>query len=297
MKPDRRATSQSGMGIIQDTGLNGLPRIVLTHSSGASVEIYRHGAHVTAWKNEGGENLLFLSRESRFERSHPIRGGIPVVFPQFSDEGALPKHGFARTNEWALVKNGQLSDGTVFATLRLEENPDTIRIWPHRFALEYSVRLSDALAVRLSVTNTGDNPFRFQIALHTYFQVADIRLIAMLGLRGIELVDGLRQNVREKETRERIAFEGETDRVYVQAPNRLILSDAGHHRELYIEKSGMNDVVIWNPWIDKSVKMEDFGDDEYQRMVCVETGNIAVPIVLSPGARWEGATKFSVGSE
>lgn len=297
MKPARRMTSQSGIGIIQDTGLNGLPRIVLTHSSGASVELYRHGAHVTAWKNEGGENLLFLSRDSWFDRGHPIRGGIPIVFPQFGDQGSLPKHGFARTSEWALAKSGQLSDGTVFATLRLESNPDTLQIWPHRFMLEYSVRLSDTLAVRLSVANAGDTPVQFQTALHTYFQVADIRQVAVLGLRGIELMDSLRQNVREKETRDRINFEGEIDRVYVQAPNRLILSDAGHHRSLQIDKNGINDVVVWNPWIEKSRKMEDFGDDEYQRMVCVETGNIAVPIELKPGARWEGATKFSVRSE
>jgi len=59
----------------------------------------------------------------------------------------------------------------------------------------------------------------------------------------------------------------------------------------------MNDAVVWNPWSDKSQRMEDFGDDEYMRMVCVETGNIVAPVELNPGARWAGATVFSVAED
>jgi D-hexose-6-phosphate mutarotase len=32
---------------------------------------------------------------------------------------------------------------------------------------------------------------------------------------------------------------------------------------------------VWNPWIDKSIAMADFGDDEYHQMLCVETANAA----------------------
>ena len=28
--------------------------------------------------------------------------------------------------------------------------------------------------------------------------------------------------------------------------------------------------MVWNPWIDKSKAMADFGDDEYKEMICAE---------------------------
>ena len=42
-------------------------------------------------------------------------------------------------------------------------------------------------------------------------------------------------------------------------------------RKIVVEKSGSLSTVVWNPWTAKSARMSDFGDDEYQRMLCVET--------------------------
>ncbi len=297
MQSFQRPVSQYDPGVIQDTGVNGLPRIVLAHPSGARVELYTHGAHITSWKTARGDELLFLSRKSRFKPDCPIRGGIPLVFPQFGNTGPLPQHGLARTGEWALVDSGMTPAGEVFVTLRLEADAGTLRLWPFRFALEYSVRLTDALAVRLTVTNTSGVPFQFQAALHTYFQIADISRTAVIGLKDTELIDSLRADIQEREKRERITFDYETDRIYVKAPDSLQVSDGGNRRSVHIEKHGMNDAVVWNPWSGKSQRMEDFGDDEYLRMVCVETGNIVAPVELNPGARWAGATMFSVAED
>lgn len=46
---------------------------------------------------------------------------------------------------------------------------------------------------------------------------------------------------------------------------------------------------VWNPWVDKSKAMADFGDDEYQGMLCIEpavAGSGAV--TLAPGKTWAG---------
>lgn len=293
MASSRQPISDGKAGVVQDGGGDGMDRIVLAHPSGARAELCRHGAHVTSWKNACGEELLFLSRKSWFEPGRPIRGGIPIVFPQFCDDGPLPKHGFARTSEWALVDGGTTPAGEVFATLRLEANAETLALWPFRFTLEYSVLLSDRLVVRLAAANTDDRSFQFQAAFHTYFRVGDIRRTDVVGLHGLEFSDSLRAGARGRESRERVAFAGETDRIYIGAPDALAIHDGVLGRTFSIAKHGLADVVVWNPWRDKARRMEDFGDDEYQSMVCVETGNIVAPVTLAPAGRWEGATALS----
>ncbi|MHB0912484.1 MAG: D-hexose-6-phosphate mutarotase [Armatimonadota bacterium] len=260
-----------------------MPRVVLTHSSGASAEVYLHGAHITSWK-VGEREMLFMSEKSHFAPGKPIRGGIPVIFPQFG-AGELPQHGFARISEWELEGAELTDDGDVAVNLQLTES----ELWPHPFALRLGVLLgADSLMVRMRVKNTGSAPFPFQAVLHTYFAVEDIRETAVRGLTGVTYVDDtLAGNPREVEERQEIRFSGETDRIYVDTPNKLSVNG------VTIEKSGMPDVVVWNPWIDKSKRMEDFGDDEYPRMVCVETGAIEPPLTLDPGGVWEGSTVFT----
>lgn len=51
--------------------------------------------------------------------------------------------------------------------------PDSTKaLWPYKFGLLYSVTLDkDSLNTTLVVTNDGDEPFDFQILLHTYFNI------------------------------------------------------------------------------------------------------------------------------
>ncbi|MBA0730886.1 hypothetical protein Golax_023100 [Gossypium laxum] len=44
-------------------GVNGLEEIILREARGSSAEVYLHGGHVTSWKNEHGEELLFVSTD------------------------------------------------------------------------------------------------------------------------------------------------------------------------------------------------------------------------------------------
>jgi glucose-6-phosphate 1-epimerase len=274
-------------------GNNGLPKMDLTHPSGASAEIYLHGAHVTSWKNHRGEELFFVSRESHFAPGKPIRGGIPVIFPQFGG-GPLPPHGLARISEWLPEQAGVEKDGPVKALLRLSESPVTLELWPHPFVLELGVALdSHTLNIACRVRNTGEEPFDYYAVLHTYFRVADIRRAAVHGLAGVTYIDSLRDDLREVEVRAAVNFAEETDRIYVDAPDILRLEDEGNARAFTIEKRGMPDVVVWNPWIAKAQRMPDFGDDEYQWMVCVETGNMARPRELDAGDEWYGETTFT----
>jgi len=60
--------------------------------------------------------------------------------------------------------------------------------------------------------------------------------------------------------------------------------DPQYQRKIRIEKEGSRSTVVWNPWIVNAQQMPDFGNDEYLRMVCVESGNVASnPVKLPPG--------------
>jgi glucose-6-phosphate 1-epimerase len=278
------------------TGRGDLAKVNLIHSSGASAEVYLHGGHVVSWKNRSGEELFFVSRESCFLPDRPIRGGIPIIFPQFGG-GVLPAHGIARTSEWTVAKTEVTPSGDVSLELVLASDQKTRFLWPHDFTMRIRVVLcADSLQVRLAVENSGRERFDFQAVLHTYFRVEDIRKCTVRGLEMVDLIDSLVACAKSKEMRSSIRFEEETDRIYVRTPDSLQIDDEGRGHRISIEKRGMADVVVWNPWIDKSKRMSDFGDDEYLEMVCVETGVIAVPIRLAPGENWAGETVFSISA-
>jgi glucose-6-phosphate 1-epimerase len=278
--------------IEQVAGNGGLPKVVLAHASGATAEVYLHGAHVTSFVPAGGREVLMMSREAVFAPATPIRGGIPVIFPQFSGQGPLPAHGFARVHPWTLVEAGE-ADGDVCVTLRLTPTPAITALWPHDFVADFTLRLAaDRLAVTFGVMNSGAAPFDFQAVLHTYFAIADIAATRVRGLQGTTYLDSLR-DTRETEAAPAITFTAETDRIYLATPDRLAIDDGT--RTIDIAKRGMPDVVVWNPWIAKSQRLADFGDDDYLRMVCVETGAIAPALTLAPGAQWTGETGIRVG--
>jgi hypothetical protein len=46
-------------------------------------------------------------------------------------------------------------------------------------------------------------------------------------------------------------------------PHTQIL-DAGSGTSVCVTKAGFPDAVVWNPWVDKSAAMGDFGDEEYK---------------------------------
>lgn len=233
-----------------------------------------------------------MSRESRFEAGVPIRGGIPVVFPQFSDRGPLPKHGFARTLPWEVVESGIAPGGAARATLRLTDDGATREMWPHRFRADLVVTLEEGLEATLRITNTGEDPFAFTSALHTYYRVGDVRQATVQGLEGSRFTGTPEMAAMDPDGILRIRRE--TDGVYTGVGNRLRIVDPSLGRTLEVEKEGFADAVVWNPWVERARALDDFGDEEYLTMLCVEPANIVVPTRLSPGEVWSGTQKVRV---
>ena len=53
--------------------------------------------------------------------------------------------------------------------------------------------------------------------------------------------------------------------------------------------------MVWNPWLEKAIKMGDLGDDGYLNMLCVESCNAADDVVIvPPGKSHRLSVRYSV---
>jgi len=83
------------------------------------------------------------------------------------------------------------------------------------------------------------------------------------------------------------------DKVYLSAPQKIVIIDHEKKRTFVLRKEGLPDVVVWNPWDKKAKAMPDFGDDEYKNMLCVGAAAIEKPITLKSGEEWLGKQEIS----
>jgi len=272
-------------------GMNGLPKVILAGPQGARAEIYLHGAHLTSWIPAGGEERIFLSRASEFSPAAAIRGGVPVIFPQFSGLGPLPKHGFARKMDWEYVNAG-LRGADAHAEFLLVDTQSTRSLWPHPFSARLAVTLgAQELEIALSIENNSSEPFAFTAALHTYLAVADVRRSVIEGLEGKSYIDSAGGNVEKVQSERYLAFDEEVDRLYRNVSGRLTLKEEGPR--LAIQAQGFADVVVWNPWVEKGAALVDLEPEGYRRMLCVEAAAASSPVTVPPAGRWSGAQSLS----
>jgi glucose-6-phosphate 1-epimerase len=277
------------MSVIEMPGAGGLRRLVMSHPDGGSAEVYLHGAHITSWTPARGAEWLFLSRSARFNAMEPIRGGIPVVFPQFAERGSLPKHGLLRTMPWIWTNPDETDGDSCRVELEVMDTDATRALWPHRFRARLTVELgSDDLTVALDVQNTDEMPCSFTAALHSYFRVDDVRRAAVAGLQGSRYLDKPAGMQERTQIDPLVGVGGELDRVYRQAPHVVSLIDDAAGRELRVAAEGFDDVVVWNPWQQLAAELQDLGAGEYLHMLCIEAAQAVDPIELAPGASWRG---------
>jgi glucose-6-phosphate 1-epimerase len=261
-------------------GRGELPMIEVS-TAWSTAEIYLHGAHVTHFQKKGDAPLLFLSQCSRFGQNEPIRGGIPVIFPWFGPREGMPQHGFARLKAWELKEVAPAADGSVSVRFYLPEYPEASAFPP--FTVEYVVTVNESLGLELLITNKSkDEAFTFEDCLHTYFEVEDISSVSVTGLKGVTYLDKVANFAEKKEAGDAIKVSSEVDRIYQNTTEKVEIRDEKLRRKITVEKHGSVSTVVWNPWIAKAQQMPDFGNDEYQRMICVESGNVASNSIRLP---------------
>lgn len=243
-------------------GPSGFPAALITtpHSTAA---ITPYGAHLLSCTFASDtHDLLFLSQKAIFKEGTPIRGGIPICWPWFGPDPqkrGRSDHGLARTRMWNVVFATVTPERECLITFELTDTPETYALWPHRFRLTLKLTVGKTLTMELTQ------------ALHTYFSVGDISHTGITGLEGRRYADKT-DGGAEKTQAGPIRIDAETDRVYLEG-NTIILHDETFHRNIRIRSEGSQSTVVWNPWIKICEQKADLAEEDYKKMICIETAN------------------------
>jgi glucose-6-phosphate 1-epimerase len=254
---------------------------------GARLAARPHGGHVVGWTPVGGRERLWLSPLARCGPGEAIRGGIPVIFPQFAGRGPLPKHGVARDREWRLAS----LPGAASWQAVLVDDDATRAIWPHAFALTLTASATgDRLDVVLEVHNPGDAPFTFTAALHGYFALGGPGA-TVHGLGGHRAEDNEQGN--------RVGTVPDGPLVAVEQRDIAVRDVAGPVTlddpvlgPLTLIADGFDSRVLWNPGPDAG--LGDVPPGGAAGFVCIEPAQLT-PVTLAPGQTWTGSQTLRSG--
>ncbi|WP_372809391.1 D-hexose-6-phosphate mutarotase [Litorivivens sp.] len=248
----------------------------------ATVSVY--GAQLLSYCPAAQEDVLWLSDDARFQQGKSIRGGIPLCWPWFGphpNDSDKPAHGFVRNRYWQLTALTRVGDASL-ARFRLSEFDQTL--YQPKLSLELEISVGDSLKVQLTTTNNSQESATVSSALHSYFAISDIGDIQITGLEDKPFRDAVNNNSTCLQ-RGPIRFSGELDRVYQNVDAEICIHDPGLERVISISGTGSQSAVVWNPWVEKSLRLGDMGKDGYRNMVCVETANADQDArTLKPGA-------------
>ena len=277
-------------------GKGGIPMIEV-NTAKASALISIHAGQVLSYIPAGEtEDVLFLSEKAYYQSGKAIKGGVPVCWPWFGpdpEDKGRPGHGFVRNRPWNVISTETVGEG-VKVTLGLEDTPEIREIWPQSFVLTQEIFISDSLNLALITRNTGSEAFPITQAFHTYFKVGDISKASVLGLEDCQYIDKV-NNSEEKQQSGAVTIESEVDRIYLGVGNTMIIDDAALDRCIQIISQGNKTAVVWNPWEKIAADMADLEDDDYQRLLCVETTNAADDVVqVAPGSECRLVANYSV---
>lgn len=266
--------------------------VLLRNRSGDTARVSLHGGHLLSWQPAGAGEQVYCSPLSAPAPGKALRGGAPICFPQFSDRGPLPKHGFARTSRWELLSPPAPDAEIAQASLQLDSSAASMR-WEHAFTLVLLVRLGPGwIELQLEAANTGRTAFSFTGAIHTYLAVQDVRTARVLGLQGRAYEDALDGLVLKQERAAALAFPGEVDRVYRDAPEAVLLEGGGMPTRRLLQR-GFVDTVVWNPGPDKAARLGDMPAQDWLHMLCIEAA-AAHPVEIAPGKTWRGVQRLEL---
>jgi glucose-6-phosphate 1-epimerase len=228
-----------------------------------------------------------------------VRGGIPLVFPQFGKtlDASMPQHGFLRNHTWTPSPATTASSRDFTLSLENVTEARGTEAWElGKSDLDCTATFRvtvgpDTLTTELIIENTGEtNAFDFQTLFHTYYKIhgskaLDPTICNVTGLGGYHVDDKITDQTYVQSKDSSIIVDREVDRIYTPSeddgPTELNVTVATGEGggKVQVKAYGAVDdvtvpmsVVVWNPFIKIAKGMGDFGDDQYHDMICVEPG-------------------------
>lgn len=113
-------------------------------------------------------------------------------------------------------------------------------------------------------------------------------------IRGLESSPYLDKVERTSTTSDssHLTLASKIDRVYTPAGGAsapILVGEAGK-KKFGIVRDNLNEVVVWNPWIEGAKEIGDFAPkDGYRNMICVEAGSVKGYQKLEAGETFEGS--------
>lgn len=240
-----------------------------------------------------------MSPLSLHRNGGPIRGGVPIVFPQFSLRTlpgipTLPQHGLVRTMGWQ-VHAERTEDDRARIAARVSDDARSRAVWPHRFTLDLvTTAWAGTLDMRLRVRNVGDQPVGFAVAMHTYLRVGRVPAVTIAGLDGLAAHDN-RDGTPWQPPGLAMPCLGPLDATLDDAfPHRTVVLHDPDLGDTTLTAEGFTDLVVWNPG--PAHRLPDVPPDGASGFVCLEPARLR-PVRLEPGAAWAGSQRLVTGPQ
>ena len=173
--------------------------------------------------------------------AQPTRGQA-----SYHGEQPAPFHGLVRALPWQLREQRGEGD-TAILEFHCPQALGALPGWPHRVELTLQIRLADELELSLSSRNvstrrqspsarpcTATSPSATSIRFASKAWPAALHRYAA----GLAAAPAAERNP---------AFNGETDRIYLQLPTTLKLIDPAWKRGIQLTTRGSRSAVLWNP--------------------------------------------------
>lgn len=276
----------SSMSDSVNLNIEGNIAIIEIDNKYAKAKIATLGGHVISFipKNDINKDILWLSDESSYDGSKPLRGGIPICWPWFGDhptDTSKPVHGFVNSMVWDIDTMTDLENGQTEICLFCEPDEESTL---ENFYLELKITIGKSLNIALTTHNFSDENLEITQAFHSYFATDNANDINITGLDSSQEFDKL--NPMPVKTQQGILnVNAPIDSVFLNQKGKITVEEKGSKQSIELETNNTtSSCIVWNPGKEIVKKFTDINNAKWSHFICVETGNVLDNASIIPPA-------------